>query len=262
MSEITGYDEGTPCWVDLMTPDLARAQEFYARLFGWAYLDTGAQTGHYQLATVRGRQVAGLGQLPAGQSGQPHWTTYLWTDDADAAVARISAAGGSVLSGPHDVPSAGRTGIAADSTGAVFGLWQGGEHRGAQLANEPGAVAWNEYLGGDPAAAREFYRAAFGYTYDSYDDWEAEYATFKVRGEVRGGIGAKPPVLDPDAPNFWSTYFSVADTDAAAEAVARGGGAVLRPPFDTEVGRIAVAADPAGTPFCVISLPADPAADA
>lgn len=260
MSEITGYDEGTPCWVDLMTPDLGRAMEFYTGLFGWAYLDTGEDTGHYQLATVRGRIVAGLGRRPQGQSGPCAWTTYLWTDDLDAAVVRIAKAGGSMHSGPHDVPSAGRMALAGDSTGAVFGLWQGVEHRGAQLANEPGAFTWNEYVGGDPGAAREFYRAAFDYTYEDYAAWEIDYSMFKVRGEVRGGIGGKPPVLGPDTPNFWGVYFSVPDTDAAAEAVTRGGGTVQRPPFDTEVGRIAVATDPAGAPFCVISVPG--AADA
>jgi len=31
----TPWAPGTPCWVDLMTPDQAAAREFYAALFGW-----------------------------------------------------------------------------------------------------------------------------------------------------------------------------------------------------------------------------------
>jgi uncharacterized protein len=255
MTEFTGYDEGTPCWVDLMTPDLEGAKEFYTALFGWAYLDTGEASGHYQLATLRGRQVAGLGQQPPGQESPITWNTYLWSEDADAAAKRIAAAGGSILMPPDDVPNSGRLAIAADSTGAVFGIWQGREHRGAQLANEPGSFTWNENLNDDPAAAREFYRAAFDFTYEKAEDGEVEYDTFKVAGEVRGGIGAKPPAISAGAPNFWNTYFAVADTDAAVAAVVRGGGSVLRAPFDTPFGRMAAVTDPAGAPFCLSAVP-------
>ncbi len=35
MSERTSYEPGTPCWVDLGSPDLDASVEFYAALFGW-----------------------------------------------------------------------------------------------------------------------------------------------------------------------------------------------------------------------------------
>jgi predicted enzyme related to lactoylglutathione lyase len=257
MVEFTGYDEGTPCWVDLMTPDLERAKAFYADVFGWEYLDTGEAGGGYQLATVRGRQVAGMGRQQPGQEEQPSvWVTYLWSDDADAAGTRIAAAGGNVFLGPMDVPGAGRMALSLDSTGAAFGVWQGREHRGAQLANEPGSITWNEQLSDDPAKARAFYLAAFGYEYEKLPDWPGEYDMFKVRGEVRGGVGAKPKGVPDGTPNFWNTYFSVADTDAAVAAVTRNGGAVMMPPTDTSVGRMAGVTDLAGAGFCVISVPA------
>lgn len=257
MAEFTGYDEGTPCWVDLMTPDLERAKRFYAGLFGWEYLDTGEAGGGYQLATVNGKQVAGMGQQQPEQAGQPSvWVTYLWADDADQVGDRVDKAGGTVFMGPMDVPGAGRMSLALDATGAAFGIWQGREHRGAQLANEPGSFTWNENLSDDPARAREFYRLAFGYDYENFPDWPVEYDMFKVRGETRGGIGAKPASVPPGAPSFWNTYFSVADTDAAVAAAVSGGGSVMLPATDTPVGRMAVLTDVGGASFSIISAPA------
>lgn len=255
MAEFTGYDEGTPCWLDLMTPDLERAKRFYGDLFGWEYVDTGEAGGGYQLATKNGKQVAGIGPQQPDQPGPAVWTTYLWADDADDACARVTKAGGAVFMAPMDVPGAGRMAIAQDSTGAVFGIWQGREHRGAQLANEPGSFTWNENLNDDPTRARAFYEQVFGFEYDKFPDFPGEYHTFKVQGHQRGGIGAKPTGVPAGTPNFWNVYFSVADTDEAVAAVTRNGGRVLSPPQDTSVGRMAVVADTAGTQFSVISMP-------
>ena len=33
--EYERYDDGVPSWVDLGSPDLAKAKEFYGGLFGW-----------------------------------------------------------------------------------------------------------------------------------------------------------------------------------------------------------------------------------
>jgi hypothetical protein len=255
MAEFTGYDEGTPCWMDLMSPDLEQAKRFYGELFGWEYTDTGDAGMGYQLATRSGKQVAGLGQKQPDQQGPAVWVTYLWADDADAVCQRIEKAGGNVFMPPMDVPGAGRMALAADSTGAVFGVWQGREHRGAQLANEPGSFTWNENLNDDPSRARTFYEQVFGYEYDKFPDFPGEYHTFKVNGQMRGGIGGKPPQMPAGSPNFWNNYFSVADTDAAAATVTRNGGKVLVPPTDTPVGRMAVVEDPMGTGFAIISVP-------
>ncbi|MGH3923304.1 MAG: VOC family protein, partial [Pseudonocardiaceae bacterium] len=41
------WPTGTPCWVDLSVPDLAAAKEFYGAVFGWSFVDSGAEFGHY-----------------------------------------------------------------------------------------------------------------------------------------------------------------------------------------------------------------------
>ena len=76
MSERTSYAPGTPCWVDLATPDLDAAESFYGPLFGWEIpeLPNSAEMGGYRRAKKNGKDVAGA--MPLMQEGQPPaWST-------------------------------------------------------------------------------------------------------------------------------------------------------------------------------------------
>src|SRR3954451_4086780 len=99
---------GTPCWVDLLTSDPARSQEFYGRLFGWTVEDPGADYGGYKNFQLHGERVAGS-MRNDGAAGVPDlWSVYLATDDAEATVARASAEGGQVMVPAMDVMELGR----------------------------------------------------------------------------------------------------------------------------------------------------------
>ena len=75
--------------------------------------------------TLRGKQVAGVG--PIMQEGQPPaWSTYIATDDADAAAERAGGAGASVLVEPMDMMDAGRLAVFAHPAAGVLGVWQAG----------------------------------------------------------------------------------------------------------------------------------------
>ncbi len=71
MSERISYEPGTPCWVDLGSPDLDASVEFYSALFGWQVpaSENVEQTGGYRRATKDGADVAGM--MPLMQEGQP-----------------------------------------------------------------------------------------------------------------------------------------------------------------------------------------------
>ena len=75
--------------------------------------------------------------------------------------------GGSVVMEPFDMLDGGRGAILADPAGAVFGVWQPGRHRGAQLVNEPGAWAMSLLNTPDPERAKAFYGALFGWETES-----------------------------------------------------------------------------------------------
>lgn len=244
----TPWPDGTPCWVDLMTTDASAGRRFYSDLLGWDISAGEAETGYYGLATVGGRNVAGLGEMQ-GDGNPPAWTTYLASSDADATAAAITKAGGTIFQEPMDVMEFGRMLVASDPTGAVFGVWQANQHTGFQLANDTGAVVWNELLTRDVQAAKDFYSAVFGYTYAPFGD---DYSMFEVDGNTAGGIGSMPDGAPAEAPAHWRTYFAVEDADATVARVVELGGSVVRPPQDMPYGRHADVADAQGAYFAVI----------
>lgn len=160
------WPDGTPAWVDLMVADRHRARDFYGPLFGWEFDEGGPETGYYTMAHKNGQPVAGIGEPMEGQPGMPPaWTTYIAVDDVDASASKVKDAGGQLFLEPMDVMDFGRMAIAADPTGAVFGMWQSGSHTGANLVNEPDGLTWNEVLTRDYCVAQDFYAKVFGYRY-------------------------------------------------------------------------------------------------
>jgi uncharacterized protein len=257
MPNRTSYAQGTPNWVDLQTTDTQAAKAFYGGLFGWAYDDQPMpQGGAYSMATLRGEQVAAIApQSPEMKAAgvPPVWNTYLAVDSVDQAAAQVEAAGGQLAMAPFDVLDAGRMAFVIDPSGAAVALWQANKHIGATLVNEPGAFIWNELITDDPAAA-DFYTQLLGVTTSKMDMGTGEYTLFHAGGDMIGGT-IPPPM--PGVPNHWHVYFAVDDADAAAAKVSALGGSILVEPFDSPVGRIAVACDPQGAMFSVIQ-PAPP----
>ena len=245
---------GTPCWVDISVPDLARSQAFYRAVLGWEFTEGSAEFGGYTTALVNGRGAAGMSPPMAppdgGDSAPSRWTVYLATADSAATEAAVTAAGGQVVFPTMQVGSLGTMGVYADPTGAVFGTWQSGEHTGYDVANEPGAVTWCEGMVGDFDAGKAFYANVFGYRYTDMSSEGMAYAMFTVPGgeQPAGGIGH-----EKERPPYWSVTFEVDGTDAALERVRAAGGGVLMEPFDFEYGRIAVVTGPDGEPFGIIT---------
>ncbi len=203
------------------------------------------------MCELKGMPVAGIGPKQGPAEAPPTWTTYIASENADDTISKIKAAGGQVLVEPFDVMDVGRMAVAADPGGAVFGVWQARAHTGVRLANEPGSLTWNENMTRDFDASKAFYRAVFGYDYGDMSSEEFRYATLDLGGSPVGGIGEIGPDSPADVPANWATYFAVADADAAATRAAELGGSVIRPPWETPYGRMAVLADDQGAVFAV-----------
>lgn len=251
MSYVTSVQpNGTPTWIDLGIPDLEMAKEFYGALFGWEFVSAGPETGHYTTALLDGRRVAAL--APNEGESEFWWNVYLATDDCDAVAKGVVEAGGRVTVEPMDVMTQGRMAMATDPTGAPFGLWQGCDHIGCEVVNEPNSLVRNDLVTPSPEPARKFYSALFGFTLDRNDELPDFDFTFLRRpdGHEVGGIFGNPEAVR----SRWDTMFEVADTDAVvAKAVAGGGGA--GEPSDMVYGRFAAITDPFGTEFSVITRP-------
>ena len=253
MSEVTTRQpNGTPTWIDLGIPDLGRAMEFYAAVFGWEFDVGPAETGQYTMCLLRGRPVAAIMPNPDPDAAKFWWNMYFATDDCDGTIKRIVDAGGALLGEPMDVVDQGRMAIAQDPVGAQFGLWQADKFVGAQVVNEPNAWLRNDLVTPTPAQARAFYPAVFDFTLDGNPDLSGADFTFLRRpdGHEIGGIIGDPAAVA----SGWGTLFAVTDTDeAVASAIAAGGSADT--PTDMVYGRIAEITDPFGTRFSVGSQP-------
>jgi predicted enzyme related to lactoylglutathione lyase len=251
---MTDYPPGTPCWVDLGTPDLARAKEFYGELFGWRpETSPDPQAGGYTLFLKGDEAVAGVGPLlDAGQV--PAWSWYASVSDLDETARRVEAAGGKALLAPMDVLDQGRTAVFLDSLGTPFSAWEPRAFPGAGLVDEPGSFTWNELMTRDPAAALDFYGKVLGWTGRDTGLPEMPYVEFQAAGKAVAGM--MPMVGDQwpaELPSHWMIYFAVAGVDETVAVIRRLGGSVSVPPTDTPVGRFAVASDPGGAFFAVIT---------
>ena len=253
MAEMTNYPNGTPCWVDLGCPDVEAAAAFYGGLLGWAIEIGPAEMGHYSMAMLTERPVAALADQQ--EPGMTYWTTYFAVDNVDETVAKAVAAGGSVLLPPMDVMTFGRMAILADPGGAAVSLWQAGDHRGAGLWGEPGAVCWNELTTRAVDESIAFLGATFGLGAKKLDGDVDYYELQRADGTTVGGL--MPMIGDvwpADLPNHWMVYFAVEDTDSSAARCTELGGQVCVPPTDIPVGRFAVLNDPDGAAFSLITL--------
>jgi predicted enzyme related to lactoylglutathione lyase len=250
--EVDKYAPGTPCWVDVSTNDIAGATRFYGELFGWDFEDMGEEAGHYTMCKLQGHDVCAIGP---NQGGGPNaWNTYFAVEQVDDAVKRITDAGGSVVAGPMDVFTAGRMAVAQDPTGGFFSVWQAGEHIGATLVNEPNTLTWNELDARDLDKALAFYKEVFGFAVQTSEQGGMQYSEVKIGDRTVAGAMTMPPMVPPEVPTNWMTYFAVDDTDAKLARIGALGGGTIAEPMDIPAGRFAVAHDPFGAVFGIIKM--------
>ncbi len=116
---------GTPGlvgWRELHAGDGKAALDFYAAQFGWSegrQHDMGPM-GVYRIVKAGDQEDGMMTKMPNGPG--PCWLYYFIVEAADAANARVTAGGGKVLMGPHQVPGGMFASQCVDLEGAMFGL--------------------------------------------------------------------------------------------------------------------------------------------
>jgi hypothetical protein len=116
---------GTLCWADLITPDPARAQEFYAGLFGWKFQAGKNDPSGYLHITNGEIPIGGIPPAEVHNSNvPPHWLAYFYVANCDHTAAKTIESGGKALMAPTTMEKVGRIAILADPQGAVFAIYQ------------------------------------------------------------------------------------------------------------------------------------------
>jgi hypothetical protein len=117
---------GEFCWNELMTSDNVAAFNFYSQIFGWKIvqeMDMGPM-GTYRVFGIGETQIGGMMTIPKGSPMRPMWLYYTETAGLDAAVARATKNGATIMNGPMDVPGGGRIAQLMDPQGGAFALHQ------------------------------------------------------------------------------------------------------------------------------------------
>ncbi|MBA4806975.1 VOC family protein [Brevundimonas sp.] len=99
------------------TPDVERAQTFYAGLFGWTFEHDTPTYTHVRAAGAEGETAFGI--VKGEKKDFSH--LFFQVADVDAACRRVTELGGRA-SMPADAAS-GRNAIVCDDQGVSFGLW-------------------------------------------------------------------------------------------------------------------------------------------
>ena len=122
-------EPNTYSWNELQTRDLDAAKPFYSQVFGWDYdvQDMGPM-GEYVVIKggTENQGMGGLMTMPADVPEQVpnYWAVYFLVADIDDTVAKINAAGGTVVNGPFPIPGVGKTAVVHDPSNGGFQVLQ------------------------------------------------------------------------------------------------------------------------------------------
>jgi predicted enzyme related to lactoylglutathione lyase len=112
-------------YVEFAVDDLEQAKAFYAAALGWAFNDYGPDYAGIQDPTRPGHEFGGLNVVAATSRGDGV-VALARTDDADASLASVLAAGGRIVVEMTAYPG-GRRFKFADPWGNVVGVYEPSE---------------------------------------------------------------------------------------------------------------------------------------
>ncbi|MEU2586006.1 VOC family protein [Streptomyces avermitilis] len=128
---------GSLCWIELYTPDIARAAAFYNKVFGWETSAVPFPGGTYTSINPAGTEPEAMfgGAVPLqddpteAKSGA-YWLPYFEVEDTDATVAKAQELGGKVRMPATDLEGVGRPARLADPYGARFAVIKSAPRQG------------------------------------------------------------------------------------------------------------------------------------
>ena len=110
--------------VELATTDLAKAKDFYAKLFDWE-LDDSRMEDYTMIGVGEHEYGVGGGMMKAPMPGMPSaWLAYVAVDDIKTATEKARSLGATIIKDVTPVGNFGALSIIQDPTGAVLGLWK------------------------------------------------------------------------------------------------------------------------------------------
>jgi uncharacterized protein len=107
--------------LELNTPDLAKAKDFYGQLCGWSFTDNQTPYGVYTTFQPDSGPGGGMVSMPDAPTT---WLVYIGVDDVQAATKKAASLGAQICVDSTEVPGIGWMSLLIDPTGARIALWQ------------------------------------------------------------------------------------------------------------------------------------------
>ena len=253
---------GRIVWHDLLTNTPAKSRKFYGELFGWEFEKPGIDIGFgdessYMLIRHNGNLVGGMVDANAldRDVNISQWVTMMSVDDIDAAVARVVADGGEVLTPPTEFASRGMLAVVADPSRALFAMIQTRDGDPAERQSEYNDWLWNELWTDDVDRATSFYQQVAGFQTEDHpiDNTDNKYRVLKADGKPRVGVLANP--FEGEHP-VWVNYIRVEDPSAVTSRVKELGGRIIIEAQSRPIGgEVAFIAGPSGAGVALQTWP-------
>jgi hypothetical protein len=111
--------------IELQTKDIAKAKEFYSKLFDWKLEDLPVPGGGVPYTMINVGEGTGGGMfMNPDPSVPPHWLAYVGVDDIVSTTKQARELGGTVVKDVMEVGNYGWMSVVVDPTGATIALWK------------------------------------------------------------------------------------------------------------------------------------------
>lgn len=254
--------QGRIIWHDLITTTPVESRRFYGELFGWQFERPLASVGFggddsYMLIRHDGQLIGGMldANVLNREDNISQWISVMSVDDIDAAVNRVSTAGGAVLTPPTDVGSRGVMAVVASPDRAIIALLQTSDGDPAETEPVINGWLWNELWTNDVEGASAFYGQLAGFEVEdaTVEGADESYRLLRSDGTPRAGILPNP--FERALP-VWVNYIRVDDPGAITAQVATLGGTVIIDARPRSIGgEVAFIAGPSGAGVALQTWP-------
>ena len=253
---------GRVIWHDLLTDTPAESRKFYGEFFGWEFETPGYDLGFgdessYMLIRHNGKLIGGMvdARVLNRQADISQWVTVMSIADIDAAVDRVVAAGGEVLTPPTDVGLRGTLAVVAGPDKAILALIQTRDGDPAEQSPVTNGWLWNELWTNDVDKTTNFYQQLAGFDIEDHEieDVDRTYRLLKADDLPRAAILANP--FEGERP-VWVNYIRVDDPQAITAQVEDLGGRIIIEAQPRAIGgSVAFIAGPSGAGVALQTWP-------